>query len=47
MAATARQRIGWGSANTIAVVLAFIPVLWIVSLSFKTPATITDATFWP
>jgi len=47
MAATARQRIGWGSANTIAVVLAFIPVLWIVSLSFKTPGTITDATFWP
>ena len=24
-----------------------IPVLWIVSLSFKDPATITDATFWP
>jgi multiple sugar transport system permease protein len=47
MAATARQRVGWGSANTIAVVLALIPVLWIVSLSFKDPATITDSTFWP
>ncbi len=24
-----------------------IPVLWIVSLSFKTPAAITDPSFWP
>ncbi len=41
------KRIGWGSANTIAVALTLIPVLWIVSLSFKTPAGILDATFWP
>jgi multiple sugar transport system permease protein len=47
MAVTAKQRIGWGTANTIAILLAIIPVLWIVSLSFKDPATITDATFWP
>jgi multiple sugar transport system permease protein len=47
MAATARQRVGWGTANTVAVVLALVPVLWIVSLSFKDPATITDSTFWP
>ena len=40
---TARQKVGWGSANTIAVILALIPVLWIVSLSFKDPSTITDA----
>jgi multiple sugar transport system permease protein len=44
---TARQKVGWGSANAIAVILALIPVLWIVSLSFKDPSTITDATFWP
>ena len=44
---TARQKIGWGSANTIAVILALIPVLWIVSLSFKDPSTITNADFWP
>ena len=44
---TARQKVGWGSANTIAVILALIPVLWIVSLSFKDPSTITDADFWP
>ncbi|WAX56717.1 carbohydrate ABC transporter permease [Jatrophihabitans cynanchi] len=45
--ATAKQKIGWGTANTVAVVLAIVPVLWIVSLSFKDPATITDASFWP
>jgi multiple sugar transport system permease protein len=47
MASTARQRVGWGSANALAVILALIPVLWIISLSFKDPATITDSSFWP
>ncbi len=47
MATTARQRVGWGFANTVAVVLALIPVLWIASLSFKDPATITDPSFLP
>lgn len=47
MTSTAKQKSGWGVANTIAVVLALVPVLWIVSLSFKDPATITDASFWP
>jgi len=46
-ATTARQRIGWGGANTIAILLALIPVLWIVSLSFKTPTAITDPSFLP
>jgi multiple sugar transport system permease protein len=47
MTTTAKQKVGWGSANTIAVFVAIVPVLWIVSLSFKRPDTITDATFWP
>jgi multiple sugar transport system permease protein len=47
MAATARQRAGWGTANTVAILIALIPVVWIVSLSFKTPASITDPTFFP
>src|SRR5437763_4047711 len=47
MAATAKQRVGWGSANALIIVLALMPLLWIVSLSFKDPATITSATFWP
>src|SRR5580693_3047001 len=46
-ATTTRQRIGWGSANTVAILLALIPVLWIVSLSFKTPTAITDPSFIP
>ncbi len=47
MATTARQKAGWGLANTVAIVLALIPVLWIVSLSFKDPSSITDPTFIP
>lgn len=47
MATTVKQKAGWGTANTVAILLAIIPVLWIVSLSFKDPATITDASFWP
>jgi multiple sugar transport system permease protein len=46
-ATTARQKTGWGVANAVAIVLALIPVFWIASLSFKDPATITDATFFP
>jgi multiple sugar transport system permease protein len=44
---TARQRIGWGTANTVAILLALIPVVWIVSLSFKTTASITDPSYFP
>ena len=47
MAATARQRVNWGTANTIAIILALIPVVWIASLSFKTPGSITDPTYFP
>jgi multiple sugar transport system permease protein len=44
---TARQRFGWGTADVVTIVLVLIPVVWIVSLSFKTPASITDPTFFP
>jgi multiple sugar transport system permease protein len=47
MATTSRERTGWGVANTVVIVLALIPVLWILSLSFKDPTTITDGTFYP
>jgi multiple sugar transport system permease protein len=47
MAVTARQKVGWATANTVVVVLALVPVLWIMSLSFKSPATIGDGSFWP
>jgi trehalose/maltose transport system permease protein len=44
---TGKQKLGWGLANTIVVLAVAIPVLWIVSLSFKSPAAITDPSFWP
>ena len=47
MASTTREKVGWGTANTLIVVLALVPVLWIMSLSFKDPTTISDATFRP
>ncbi len=44
---TPRQKIGWGTANVVVVVLALIPVLWLASVSFKTPAAILDPSFIP
>ncbi len=47
MNATPRQRFGWGTANVVVVLIAAIPVLWLVSLSFKDPSTITDGSYYP
>jgi multiple sugar transport system permease protein len=44
---TARQRTGWTTANFVVLALALIPVLWLLSLSFKTPAAILDPSFIP
>jgi multiple sugar transport system permease protein len=44
---TPRQKVGWGAANFVVIALALIPVLWIVSLSFKTPAAVLDPSFIP
>jgi multiple sugar transport system permease protein len=44
---TRQQRFGWGTANVVTILLVLIPVVWIVSLSFKAPASITDPTFFP
>jgi multiple sugar transport system permease protein len=47
MAATTRQKVGWSVANIVTIVLVLIPLVWIISLSFKTPASITDPTYFP
>ena len=47
MAATTRQKSGWITANIVVILLVLIPVVWIASLSFKDPSTITDPTFFP
>jgi multiple sugar transport system permease protein len=44
---TVRQRSGWTVANVVVIALALIPVLWLVSLSFKTPTAVLDPSFWP
>jgi multiple sugar transport system permease protein len=44
---TARQRGGWTAANFVVLALALIPVLWLLSLSFKTPAAVLDPSLWP
>lgn len=44
---TPRQKVGWTTANFVVIALALIPVLWLVSLSFKTSAAILDPSFIP
>jgi multiple sugar transport system permease protein len=47
MSLRARQLSGWSSAFAVIVVLSLVPVVWIVMLSLKTPATATDGSFIP
>ena len=37
----------WAVTNMIVIVVALIPVLWLASLSFKDPSTISDGSFLP
>jgi multiple sugar transport system permease protein len=43
----AKQTVGWSGALLIVTVFSLVPVLWIVFLSLKTPASITDGSFIP
>ncbi len=47
MAATTPQKVGWSVANIVTIVIVLIPLVWIISLSFKTPGSITNATYFP
>jgi multiple sugar transport system permease protein len=47
MATTTPQKVGWSVANIVTVVLVLIPLVWIISLSFKTTGSITDPTYFP
>ncbi|MHB8691541.1 MAG: carbohydrate ABC transporter permease [Solirubrobacteraceae bacterium] len=42
-----RQRVGWSGALLIVSVASLVPVLWIIFLSLKTPASVTDGSFIP
>jgi multiple sugar transport system permease protein len=46
-APTTQRKSLWAVANTVAVVYALLPVLWIASLSLKEPATLADGNFVP
>ena len=41
------RRLAWATASLLVVAIGLLPVLWIVSLSLKSPDTITDRRFWP
>ncbi|HUA44912.1 MAG TPA: carbohydrate ABC transporter permease [Solirubrobacteraceae bacterium] len=43
----ARQLSGWSLIFFVVIVCSLVPVLWIVSLSLKTPASATDGSFIP
>jgi multiple sugar transport system permease protein len=47
MRSTPRQRWGWSGAFLVIIVASLVPVIWIVMLSLKTPATATDGSFIP
>jgi multiple sugar transport system permease protein len=42
-----RQIGGWSAAILAVVVVSLVPVLWIITLSFKDPSTIGDGNFFP
>ncbi|MCG8923890.1 carbohydrate ABC transporter permease [Lentzea sp. CC55] len=46
-AETTGKKVGWGLLNAVVVIYALLPVLWIVSLSFKSSATLADGNFIP
>lgn len=41
------RRVGWTVINLLVVLYALIPVLWIISLSFKPPGSVKDGNFIP
>jgi multiple sugar transport system permease protein len=47
MSTRTAARTSWAVGNTVVIVLALVPVLWLASLSFKDPSTIADGSFLP
>jgi multiple sugar transport system permease protein len=39
--------LAWSTVNTVVILVSIVPVLWLLSLSFKTPASIPDSHFIP
>jgi multiple sugar transport system permease protein len=47
MSTRTTAKASWAAGNTIVIIVALIPVLWLASLSFKDPTTIADGSFLP
>jgi multiple sugar transport system permease protein len=45
--APASKKVSWGAANILVLLYAFIPVVWIISLSLKGGDTLNDGKFLP
>ena len=45
--ATTQRKVGWGLVNALVLVYAFLPVVWIVSLSLKGDDTLNDGRLLP
>ncbi|HYO47791.1 MAG TPA: carbohydrate ABC transporter permease, partial [Gemmatimonadota bacterium] len=44
---TSRQKWTWTAVNAVVLLYAFIPVLWIISISLKDAGTLNDGKLWP
>src|SRR3954464_2898879 len=44
---TTGRKLRWGLVDILVLVFALVPVLWVLSLSFKTTDTLTDGSFIP
>jgi multiple sugar transport system permease protein len=42
---TTSKKVGWGVANVLVLIYAFIPIIWILSLSLKGGETLNDGKF--
>jgi multiple sugar transport system permease protein len=45
--ASGKSKAWWSIANILVILYALIPLLWIISLSFKPASSVTDGRFWP
>jgi multiple sugar transport system permease protein len=45
--ATPTKKVAWGVADLVVIAWVAFPVWWLISLSFKTPDSLTDGRFFP
>ncbi|HEY7263066.1 MAG TPA: carbohydrate ABC transporter permease [Trebonia sp.] len=44
---TTKKKVTWGTANAVTIAWTLFPIWWLIALSFKAPASLTDGSFWP